>query len=78
MVKQEEYDKASLWYSEQFNKLPYEDRLRLGIDERIVRVRSCDMVIRDLETTIAKLKRQQEIWKHSLVEDWKKHNFDKL
>ena len=77
LVKQEEYNRAELWYSEQFNKLPYEDRLRLGVDERIIRVQSYEFVIRDLQATIAKLKRQQDIWKKSLIEDWKKNNFDK-
>ena len=77
LVNQEEYNRASLWYSEQFNKLPYDDRLRLGVDERITRVQSYEFAIRDLQATIAKLKRQQEIWKMSLVEDWKKNNFDK-
>lgn len=77
LVNQDEYNKAASWYVEQFNNLPYEDRLRLGIDERIIRVRTYEMAIRSLESEIAKMKRQQEIWKYSLVEDYKKNNFDK-
>lgn len=73
-VDEHEYERAALWYTEQFNQMPYDQREISSVDERIIRIRVYDEMIDSLEKQIAKIKRQQDLLKLAMVIDWKQYN----
>lgn len=73
LVSEEDYQKAAAWFSEQYKSLPMEERFKYSIDERIVGIINYDTIIKSLEKQIYNMRRQQEIWKLALIEDYKKH-----
>lgn len=79
-VSDEDYKRASLWYTEQYNSLSHGEVRKFSEDERkiciraydVLRIRTYNEMIDLLEEQIESIKQQQDILKSAVVSDWEK------
>lgn len=79
LVDEQDYKRASLWYTEQYNSLPHGVR-KFNEHERnicfraydVLRIRIYNEKIELLEEQIEIMKQQQDILKSAVMSDWEK------
>lgn len=79
-VSDEDYKRASSWYTEQYNSLLHVEVRKFSEHERkiciraydVLRIRTYDEMIDLLEEQIDSIKQQQDILKSAVMSDWEK------